>query len=116
MFDKLFLFHKQSILQSMRDIQERRALRRLASSWLVCLVLLLIAGWIAAGAMEAYKGARDARVRKEEMEAQAARLEARGEELKRLLEGFSRGEGIEKEAREKLFFKKPEEEVVIIVE
>lgn len=100
----------------MRDIQERRALRYVAGSWLMGAVLLAIAGWLAVGATEAYKEARDARARKKEMEAQTTRLEARGEELKRLLDGFSRGEGIEKEAREKLFFKKPKEEVVIIVE
>lgn len=68
------------------------------------------------GAWEAYKEARDARALKEKMGGETARLEARGEELKRLLGGFSRGEGIEKEARGKLFFKKPGEEVVIIVE
>lgn len=100
----------------MRDIQERRALRYVAGSWLMGAVLLAIAGWLAVGAMEAYKEARDARAQKKEMEAQVTRLETRGEKLKRLLDGFSRGEGIEKEAREKLFFKKPKEEVVIIVE
>lgn len=100
----------------MKDIQEQRVLQHLMGSWLVCLALFLITGWLAMGLREAYKEAREARARKEEMEAQTARLEARGEKLKRLLEGFSRGEGIEKEAREKLFFKKPEEEVVIIVE
>lgn len=100
----------------MRDIQERRVLQHFTGSRLVCLVLLLIVGWLAMGAVEAYKGARDARARKEKVEAQTARLQTRGEELKRLLEGFLRGEGIEKEAREKLFFKKPEEEAVIIVE
>lgn len=68
------------------------------------------------GAVEAYKEMRDARAQKEEIEAQAARLEARSKELENLLEGFSRGEGIEREAREKLFLKEPEEEVVIIVE
>ena len=100
----------------MRDIQERRVLQHFIGSWLVCLALLFIAGWLAIGATEAYKEARDARARKEKVEAQTARLQTRGEELKRLLEGFSRGEGIEKEARERLFFKKPEEEAVIIVE
>lgn len=124
MFSQLFLFHKIPILLAtcyiiyvpMRDIQERRALRNLTGSLFVCLALFLIAGWLAAGAWEAYKEARDARARKEKMERETARLEARGEELKSLLEGFSRGEGIEKEAREKLFLKKPGEEVVIIVE
>ena len=100
----------------MRDIQERRFLRRLTGSWILFFALLIIVGWLAASAWEAYKEAREARERREEMEAQIARLEARDHELRRILEGFSRGEGIEKEAREKLFFKKPEEEVVIIVE
>jgi cell division protein FtsB len=100
----------------MRDIQERRVLQRLAGSWTVFLVLLVIGGWLAAGARKAYKEAREARAGREKMEAQTARLEARDKELENKLEGFSRGEGIEEEARETLFLKKPEEEVVIIVE
>ena len=100
----------------MRDIQERRALRRITGSWLLAGALLIVAGWLAMGAYKAYKEAREALQKKEEVEAQTARLEARREELKGILKGFSQGEGIEKEAREKLFLKKPEEEVVIIVE
>lgn len=100
----------------MRDIQERRAFQYVTGSWFLCFFLLLIAGWLAAGAWGAYKEMRDARTQKEEMESQAARLEARFKELDGLLDGLSRGEGIEKEAREKLFLKKREEEVVIIVE
>lgn len=100
----------------MRDIQERRAFQYAAGSWFLCFLLLLIAGWLVVGAWGAYKEMNGARVKKEEMENQTARLEARSEELGGLLEGFSRGEGIEKEAREKLFLKKPDEEMIIIVE
>ena len=72
--------------------------------------------WLARSGREAYREAHAARQEKEHLEAQILELTERRGELERKLEGFARDEGIEEEVREKLFLKKPEEEVVIIVE
>jgi cell division protein FtsB len=100
----------------MKDFKEHRLFYGILSSWWLFLALLMISIWLARSGREAYREAHAAREEKERLEAQILQLTERRGELERKLKGFAQGEGIEEEVREKLFLKKPEEEVVIIVE
>lgn len=100
----------------MRDIQERRQFYRTISSRWLFFLLVVIGIWITAGALRAYVRARTLRAQEAALQTKQQMLKSQKSELEETLKGLYNGQGIEREAREQFFLKKPDEKAVIIVE
>jgi len=105
--------YKYGIL-SMRDFQEQSRARAFFASRPVLMVLLLLLLGMGIISFRALEAGWSAQTERAAVKDRLRDLEAKKNALTSELEDLRSEEGIEREAREKLNFRKPGEEVVII--
>ena len=81
-------------------------------SVLLCLLVIVFAGWIIASSVSNYKKAKEYRIEAEKKEQQAQETLEKNEEIERRLNEGNLDEYIEKIAREQYGYAKPGERVV----
>jgi cell division protein FtsB len=101
----------------MKDFQERNkgGFRRFLGSKLVLGFLMLLVIGMTIASFRVLERGKEAKKAEEALKAEVAALQQRKEDLTREQKDLASGSGIEREAREKLNFRKPGEQVVIIV-
>ena len=91
-------------------------LRRIVSSRLSIIVLVVLLVLSGKGVFSMYEKYREAVTHRQESERQVAQLADREQFLKREIERLATTQGVEQEIRQKFNVKKQGEEVVVIVE
>lgn len=100
----------------METYQEHRRIRAFFASRAVLIGLFLLLMGTGIVSFQALLAGNEVKQEQQEIEQELRELQAQKEQLTSELEDLRGGQGIEREAREKLNFRKPGEEVVIIVE
>ena len=100
----------------MQQFQEQRKLRAFFASRTVLIVLFLLLIGTGVMSFQALLAGKEVEREREEVEQELMDLEQRKGALSSELDELYSGRGVEYQAREKLNYRKPGEEVVIIVE
>ena len=100
----------------MQQFQEQRKLRAFFASRTVLIVLFLLLMGTGVMSFQALLAGKEVEREREEVEQELLDLEQRKGALSSELDELHSGRGVEYQAREKLNYRKPGEEVVIIVE
>jgi cell division protein FtsB len=100
----------------MREFQQQRRMRAFFASRTVLIVLLLLLVGAGITSFRVLLDGMRVAAERSDVEEKLQELEAKREALTSELEDLRTGQGIEREAREKLNYKKQGEEVVIILD
>ena len=98
------------------NIYQEQRIRSFFASRPVLIVLFLLLVGMGVVSFQSLLAGRAVEEERLEVEREARNLEAKKDKLTSELEDLRSGKGIEREAREKLNFRKPGEEVVIILD
>ena len=99
----------------MRDFQESNKVRRFFASRFVLALLFLVVMGMGAATFRALEKGWQAEEQRKVMEANMQQLQHKKAELAEEVKNYSTGEGLEREAREKLNLHKPGEKIVVIL-
>ena len=116
MFTLFPCLHRINALYSfMRDFQESNKVRRFLASRFVLALLFLVVMGMGVATFRALEKGWQAEEQRKVMEANMQQLQHKKAELAEEVKNYSTGEGVEREAREKLNLHKPGEKVVVIL-
>lgn len=100
----------------MNDFQEKRSLRTFFASWPVLAMLFLLVVGVGISTFRAVLRSKQVKEENRTMEERLRLLEEERNSLSSDLQSLSQGQGLTRQAREKLHYRKPGEEVAIIVD